>query len=132
MKKGDFVRMKTNLLKAIKETREQITNGWTKHERRHFDDFLEEEIKPDYPNLYLVLHGDFEAELTKKCEDCTKEYRGEKWTPCVLKDSCDKISIKMILKAYKIFDQDELQLKNEHNTSWVKKWKQAVLGKKRS
>ncbi len=73
-----------------------------------------------------------EAELTKKCEDCTKEYRGEKWTPCVLKDYCDKISIKTILKAYKIVDQDELQLKNEHNTSWVKKWKQTILGKKRS
>ena len=72
-----------------------------------------------------------EAELKQKCKDCIKEYQGEKWTPCVVKDYCDQISIKEILKTYKIVDQDELQLKNEHNTSWVKKWKQTVFGKKR-
>ena len=73
-----------------------------------------------------------EAELKQKCEDCINEYRGEKWTPCVVKDYCDQISIKEILKTSNIVDQDELQLKNEHNTLWVKKWKQAVFGKKRS
>jgi hypothetical protein len=38
-----------------REIRECLTNGWSEHERTHWDDYLEEEIKPYYPTLYKFL-----------------------------------------------------------------------------
>ncbi|MBA7493365.1 hypothetical protein ES702_03923 [subsurface metagenome] len=67
--------MKTNLLKAIEEMKEQIMSGWSSHERTHFDDFLEDDIKPYWSNLYLLLNGDFEAELLAKIEESSKEWK---------------------------------------------------------
>jgi hypothetical protein len=38
-----------------KEIKEQITNGWSDHEKSHFNDFLKEEIEPYWPVLYAFL-----------------------------------------------------------------------------
>ena len=89
--------MKTNLLRAIKEMKEQITSGWSKHERTHFGDFLEEEIKQYYPNLYLVLHGDFEDELKEKAECDICQFKDQPISECKL--FCyEKISVRELLE----------------------------------
>jgi len=38
-----------------KELKEQMMCGWSESEREHWDNYLEEEIKPYYPNLYKLL-----------------------------------------------------------------------------
>jgi len=38
-----------------KEIKDILTNGWTQHERGHWHEYLEEEVKPYYPELYEFL-----------------------------------------------------------------------------
>jgi len=37
------------------EMKECLTNGWSTHDRSHWKDYLEEEIKPYWPALYKFL-----------------------------------------------------------------------------
>jgi len=37
------------------EMKECLTNGWSEHEKSHWEDYLEEEIKPYWPELYKFL-----------------------------------------------------------------------------
>jgi len=43
------------LKRVAKEAKECLTNGWTEHERSHWDGFLEEEVEPYWPTLYFLL-----------------------------------------------------------------------------
>lgn len=38
-----------------KELKECLTNGWSEHEKSHWKDYLEEEVKPYWPALYDFL-----------------------------------------------------------------------------
>ena len=40
------------------EMRDQMTNGWSNHERSHFQNWLKEEIEPHFPKLYEFLTSD--------------------------------------------------------------------------
>lgn len=38
-----------------KELKDFMTSGWSPHEKKQFKQYLEGEIKPYYPNLYIFL-----------------------------------------------------------------------------
>jgi hypothetical protein len=48
-----------------KEIKEEMTNGWSDQERSHFRKFLEEEIKPYWPQLYTFLSDNLSEEAEK-------------------------------------------------------------------
>jgi len=48
-----------------RQIKEQITNGWSNHERSHFNEFLKEEIKPYWPVLYAFLVENLGEEAKK-------------------------------------------------------------------
>jgi len=45
----------SELKRVAKEAKECITNGWSEHERSHWDDFLKEEVEPYWPTLSSFL-----------------------------------------------------------------------------
>lgn len=48
-----------------KELQECLTNGWSDHEKSHWSDYLEEEIKPYWPILYAFLKSMFDRDRTR-------------------------------------------------------------------
>ncbi len=50
-----------NRNKLRQETVAFMTDGWSRHERTHFDDWLEEEVKPYYSELYrFIKEGEYD------------------------------------------------------------------------